>query len=74
MTNIILKDFINENFNKSTENLFFLKVKTKSAIIDAKINNGKNEIIKFEYISESKNKYAKIINALADSILSEWEE
>ena len=71
---IKLRDIVNKDFEKTFETMLFLKSKIKKAIITAKIENGKNEKIELEYLEESYNPNYKLINVLAKSILSEWNE
>ena len=76
MNEIIIKltDLVNKDFEKTNESMFFLRNSIKSAIVDAKIENGSNTKIKLEMLDTSYNKYAPIINCLANSIISEWNE
>ena len=68
-----LIDLINPaDFNRTSEETFLLSNKIKSIIVDTKIENPQEKIC-FELIkSDSQN--ALILNALAKSIISEWED
>ena len=71
-TIIKLKDLVPRDFEKNNESMFFLKNNIKSAIIDAKIENDCD--VEIELLDESYNKYAPLINCLANAIISEWNE
>lgn len=70
---IKLRDLINpSDFKKTSEETYFLSNQIKSIIVDTKIEKP-NEKICLELInSDSKN--AQILNALAKSVASEWED
>lgn len=76
MNSIIIKltDIVDKNFEKTNESMFFLRNKIKSAIVDTKIENGGDVKVELEMLNESYNKYAPIINCLANAIISEWNE
>ena len=70
---IKIADFINpDEFKRTSEETFLISNEIKSLIVDSKIDNPK-EKISIELIkSESLN--ARIINALAGSVASKWED
>lgn len=69
---IKLSDLVDKNFEKTNESMFFLKNKIKSSIIDIKIENEEDVDINIEMLDSSYNKYAPVINCLANAIISEW--
>lgn len=72
---IDLKDLIDKDFKKSNRELFFFRVRLKSAIVDYKIeNNIMDEEIELILLDENTTKYYSIINALAKNTVHEWDE
>ena len=66
-------DLINpDEFKRTSEETFFLGNNIKSLIVDSKIENPKDSITIELIKSDSLN--AEIINALAMSVASEWED
>lgn len=66
-------DLINpDEFKRTSEETFFLVNNIKSEIVDSKIEKPKEPIYIELIKSDSLN--AKIINALAKSVASEWED
>ena len=66
-------DLINpDEFKRTSDETFFLANNVKSLIVDSKIENPKDSITIELIKSDSLN--AKIINALAKSVASEWED
>ena len=66
-------DLINpDEFKRTSDETFFLGNNIKSLIVDSKIENPKDsitiELIKYDSLN------AKIINALAKGVASEWED
>jgi len=60
------------DFNRTSDETFFLSNKIKSIIVDTKIENPQEKIC-FELVKpDSQN--ACILNALAKSVISEWED
>ena len=73
MKNINLKDLITDELDDSPEQMGHIRVKIRRAIVEKKIENYRGTIT-FDYLDEAENKYYKLVNILADSILSEWDE
>lgn len=71
---IKLTDIVEKNFEKSNESMYLLRNKIKSIIVDTIIENGGDVKVEIEMLNESYNKYAPIINCLANAIISEWNE
>ena len=71
---IKLTDIVEKNFEKSNESMYLLRNKIKSIIVDTKIENGGDVKVEIEMLNESYNKYAPIINCIANAIISEWNE
>lgn len=71
---IKLTDIVEKNFEKSNESMYLLRNKIKSIIVDTKIENGGDVKVEIEMLNESYNKYAPIINCVANAIISEWNE
>ena len=66
-------DLINpDEFKRTSEETFILANNVKSLIVDSKIENPKDSITIELIKSNSLN--AKIINALAKDVASEWED
>ena len=66
-------DLINPNeFKRTSEETFFLGNNIKSLIVDSKIENPKDPITIELIKSDSVN--AVVINSLAMSVASEWED
>ena len=66
-------DLINpDEFKRTSDETFFLGNNIKSLIVDSKIENSKDSITIELIKSDSLN--AKIINALAKGVASEWED
>lgn len=66
-------DLINpDEFKRTSDETFFLGNNIKSLIVDSKIENPKDSITIELIKSDSLN--AKIINALAKGVASEWED
>ena len=70
---IKLVDLINPpDFKRTSEETFFLSNKIKSIIVDTKIDKPQEKICIELIKSDSQN--STILNALAKSIISEWED
>ena len=67
-----LKEIVGEGFVRTNENMFFLKSRMKRAIIEAKIEHSLEEV-RMKYL-EGDDIDSRIINALAHSIMSNWEK
>lgn len=70
---IVLKEIVDPDFRNSPEDLRLLRHSIRSEIVDIKLKHPNNKI-KIVHLKAEDSRYWELINVIANSILSHWEE
>lgn len=73
ISEIVLKEIVDLDYSNSPQDFLFLKNRIRAKIVDIKLEHPNNKI-KIVHLKEEDSPYWDIINAIANSILSDWEK
>ena len=73
MSTIDLQACMPSDWADATEAVYFLRIALKRAIVTAKVEHPK-ENVQIRYLDTGYHKFAGVANAVAKSIITEWEE
>lgn len=73
ISEIVLKEIVDPDFRNSPQDCRFLRNSIRAKIVDIKLEHPNNKIKTVDLKAED-SRYYQIVNIIAHSILSDWEE